>query len=1507
MSQSEKYYFRIKQTFKAMKKILGLDLGTTSIGWAIISQNNGDATCIDATGIRSIPTDAATLSDYGRGNTVSQTKERTNLRSARRLRERHLLRRQRLFRVLNKMGYLPQHFSGHIDNYGHFVDESEPKIAWSDGRFVFNDSFEEMLSEFKEYNPDMFASDSQKIPYDWTIYYLRKKALHKRISREELAWIILNFNQKRGYYQLRGEDEDSKKDGKIVEYKALKVTSVEATDQTKGNQRWYRVHFENGWICSRASATKLDWEGKTKEFIVTTQLNSDGSPKLKKDGDVKRSFSAPSDDDWALLKIKSEEDIVGSGKSVGEYIYDSLLTNPSQKIKGGLVRVIERKFYKDELNAILNKQSEYHPELSDETLYNEVIEDLYRSNEGYRSSIEGRDMIYLIVENIIFYQRPLKTKRSQIADCKYEYYENSDGEKFRLKAIAKSHPLYQEFRLWKFISHLRIFREDIDVTNQLLSNDEEYTALFDWMNSLREIDNSAFVKYKGFNIPKSDIKLYRWNYVAEDKKKYPCNETQWMINNRLAKKSLAAIAPNELTNLWHILYSVTDREEIKKALTKFATKHNYDCELFVEALKGCIFERAYGAYSQKAIKKFLSLMRKGKYWCEDNIDSRTRHRIESIIDGEVDDMIDDRTRQKCFKIVKTNNISDFKGVDEWLASYLIYGRHSEGDDVQIWRTPKDIEAFLKSFKQHSLCNPIVEKVVTETLRVVKDLWQCYGRFDEIHIELAREMKQTQEQRKRDTKRVADNENTNYRIRKLLEEFQNPEYGVDEVRAFSPSHQDIFKIYEEFAFAQDNLPEDIVSIHSRLSEKETKKQPSKSEITRYKLWLEQQYRSPYTGDIIPLGKLFTTAYEIEHVIPRSLYYNNSLSNKVICESEVNKLKGNRLGLQFIKDDGGARVSLNGGGYVTLFDETQYLDHIKKYYANNKRKAKNLKTEEVPEEFTNSQLNNTRYITKFISSLLSNIVREEGEIEPLSKNIIITSGGVTDALKHDWGLSDVWNRIVAPRFERLNAITSSNQFGEWVCEDGKRFFRIRMPLELSKGFNKKRIDHRHHAMDALVIACTTEAHINYLNNLSSDSGNKLTRFQLRSNLCYKHRPDSSGNYQWRFHKPWDSFTQDAYAFLNNTIVSFKQNLRVINKATNHYERFVDGERVRCKQEGQNWAIRKSLHTAMPYGRHKYQFAILKIHENIGKREYIIDDYIRSKVEEVFTIEGTIRRAQTKIKEKPILDSNNNIVVETAFKVETTKFRRRQPIAKLATRGSMGFKDSKQLINFINKVVDFKIREDLLQHLSECDYDIDKAFSIEGIKNFNSKRAVSINKLPIAESGDKRFPLGEKRSNSHKWMEADSDTNLFYAIYEDEDGKRTFDTVPLNIAIDNQKDGAPAAPTTKKGIPLKYVLSPNDLVYLPTPDQIGVPLSVDDIDLSRVYKMVSCTDGECHFTPANIAYRILQLGEYQLDKKVSELGANNKAQKAWLSTGWSDEMIKSICIPIKVDRIGRIIKVG
>ena len=120
-----------------MKKILGLDLGTNSIGWAVVNADEIvrenetsylQPKSISSAGSRIIPMDEGVLGDFDRGNTKSQTKGRTDFRSARRLLERYLLRRERLLRVLKLMGFLPEHFANQIDEFGKFVDYDEPKL-----------------------------------------------------------------------------------------------------------------------------------------------------------------------------------------------------------------------------------------------------------------------------------------------------------------------------------------------------------------------------------------------------------------------------------------------------------------------------------------------------------------------------------------------------------------------------------------------------------------------------------------------------------------------------------------------------------------------------------------------------------------------------------------------------------------------------------------------------------------------------------------------------------------------------------------------------------------------------------------------------------------------------------------------------------------------------------------------------------------------------------------------------------------------------------------------------------------------------------------------------------------------------------------------------------------------------------------------------------------------------------------------------------------------------------
>lgn len=128
-----------------MEKVLGLDLGTNSIGWAVINRNeNKKLEGIEAAGVRIIPMDASIMGDFDKGNSVSQTADRRGFRGTRRLRERHLLRRERLHRVLSLMNFLPNHYAENLDRYGKLTTDTEPKLPWKKNlqgkyEFIFQD------------------------------------------------------------------------------------------------------------------------------------------------------------------------------------------------------------------------------------------------------------------------------------------------------------------------------------------------------------------------------------------------------------------------------------------------------------------------------------------------------------------------------------------------------------------------------------------------------------------------------------------------------------------------------------------------------------------------------------------------------------------------------------------------------------------------------------------------------------------------------------------------------------------------------------------------------------------------------------------------------------------------------------------------------------------------------------------------------------------------------------------------------------------------------------------------------------------------------------------------------------------------------------------------------------------------------------------------------------------------------------------------------------------------
>lgn len=1482
------------------RKILGLDLGTNSIGWAVVNDNE-ESKSIASAGSRIIPMDAAQMGDFESGNSVSQTANRTAARGARRLYERRALRRERLNRVLSILGFLPPHYAKELNRYGQLNKGAEPKLAWSteNGKsvFLFQPSFVEMTREFAIAQPQLVAN-GKKIAYDWTIYYLRKKALTQPVTKHELAWILLQFNQKRGYNQARGEEDETKANEK-KELKTLKVVEVRDTGEVSKGRMWYEVVLENGDIYKRQSAYPLDWVGKVKDFIVTTKLNEDGSEATDKDGKVKRSFSAPQEDDWGLRKIKTEHDIAQSGKTVGEFIYDALLHNPEQKILGQLVRVVDRKFYKEELRRILEIQKQFIPELQDADLYQQCIESLYPQNEAYRNSIANKDFTYLLLQDIIFYQRPVRSKKSLINECPYEFhiYKDKNGELRRryLKCISKSHPLYEEFRLWQFVENLHIYKtaengvSKSDCTAEYIPNKAE---LVKWLLTQKEITEHPLLSY----LAGKKAKDISWNYVSD--KKYPMAPVTATISSVLEEAG-GKVSAEALVHIWHILYSVSDKEQLSQALSHYAEAHHLS-SLFVEKLgKQKPFAAEYGAYSEKAICKLLSLMRCGNYWKEESINDKTKERIEHLLTGEVDDNISDRVREK---LKEMNHISDFQGLPLWLAEYVVYDVRK--NDTK-WETPEDIDNYLQSFRLHSLNNPIVEQVVMESLRTVRDIWKQEGHIDEIHIEMGRELKQNAEQRKNTLARQADNENANLRAKLLLQEFMNPEANIEGVRAYSPSQLELFRIYEDGVLnnPKSEKDDDIQRIIKELSEL---KQPSAADVRKYRLWLDQKYISPYTGQPIPLAKLFTSAYQIEHVIPQSRFFDDSMSNKVICEAEVNARKDRLLAHEFISKCGGEKITLSGGKVVTILMKDAYEELVRDIYKTNPHKQEKLMLDDIPEKFTSRQMNDSRYISRLMLGLLSNIVREKntkGEYEPeaTSKNVIVCNGATTTRLKKDWGINDVWNQIILPRFERLNQLQNTTIF---TTKTVNGHIIPALPLELSKNFEKKRIDHRHHAMDAMVIAFTTRNHVNLLSNEAALEADKDARYDLQMKLR-KHEiwTTADGKQHTKFTDfiaPYEGFQEDVRTTLENIIVSFKQNLRVINKSNNHNIRFVDGEKKSVKQtKGDNWAIRKSLHKAMVFGKVNLQFkktATLKY--ALEHLNDIVDIDLRHKLREL------IAQGYDEKQIKKYFSTEKDIWADVNLqKIEVYYYTNDTPYNYYATRTALGdWLDEKSIRE---KVTDTGIQKILLAHLAQYNGDAKEAFSADGIEKMN-QNIVALNggvphktiyKVRKYEKADK-FAVGETGSKAKKYVEADKGTNLFFAIYvmKDNDGKevRSYATIPLKVIIDYQKQGkqewkllldqwvhenniVPANAT------LKYILSPGDLVYVPKEANM-------DLDKTRIYKMVSGSSTDWYFTPCTTASIIL-------DKK--EYGLLNK-----LSRAITGEMIKETCVPIHIDRLGNII---
>ncbi len=1666
---------------KLFEIILGLDLGTNSIGAALIKKY------IKTDHIEIIDLISRILPASQGAN--SPASDKTMHKSHRKLIYRFQKRRERLNIVLDVMQALPKHYKNGIKWNGSnsAVLVNEVKIPYEEKAgnkpfFIFEESYEEMLK-------DIFPKESERknIPKDCTLYYLRQKALKEKISLQQLAWVLSSFNQKRGYEHVRGVknneakyDSEFKEISKITKVKGgyefqlcdllskeVQYTYFEETTKLYdkvGDKKEVIFEYEedgttikkkliNDYRCLKIeNRQKNDKEklvlqlenGKQLEFKyfpkgldmvdVEIEINLDLAEKGKDKTNVKKIDKDKYEFKKKIVEKRINEFLSKDSYFLSDYYYKHLKENyqkntPTQ-INGklGLIQTIDRSFYRKDLHQILKTQFEKNDYLKDnlKDIQIRICERLFPKNEDVKRELKKINLRNLIADTIIMYQRPLKSSKHLVANCFFEFDEveriNDKGEKFIVtkpkKVIAASHPFYQEFRIWDKISNIKIFQKlenENGNESQLVCTDEKMDVikLFEALDTRKDMNEKQFLDLLGLKPA-----TYSWNMSKRNtEKRHLANTTTKIRGNETKYQFLECIKfvdesyKNKIWNrelelaLWQFFYAA-QQKDIEKGLRKIFKKHLIQYDAFDEELLENLvdrfknidaFPKSYGAFSMKTIKKLLPLMRVGKYWTamkkeEQNIDEglckkeinriadkrnyletcidpNTRKRIDKIINAEEDDFIDNFTREKLSDI---KSINDCQGMPFWKAKLLVYGTEKR----ERWTTTNHIKEYLRNeFKPNCLRSPVVEKVVRETLSLIIHIWEEYGNgdekfFDKIHVELAREMSKTQKEKEAIEKKNKINHQTNIRLKMMLKMLsddlkkQNKNVFIDPQSNYQLRKLRIFEDGIRFR----NKDEDIV------------KKKKGFIATEYYDWLKEQvYHSPYTNHEIRLGNLFNTGwYEIEHVLPQAKISFNTMRNLVICEAEINREKSDSTGFYFVSNEAGTVIDCDSHQNIKLpiLSVERYKEYVKGNFPS--KKANILLSTDIPKGFLSSQLNNTRHISRKIMELASNIVREEGENEFKSKNVLNVNGKVTSKLRQDWGLNELWNELMAPRFQTQNKVLGGNYFGEIVENDEKSYFRSFLPYDIDEldtlklkigeiASDKKRIDHRHHALDALIVGLCTLEHVHYQNNVKSERVEfNVYREQLKKKLTYrKENPKDKSKSSRVFYLPLQSNANNQkikYQFtkqtsndfgkivkqaLENVIVTFKTNQRLLNKATNYYQKYnEEGKKVWVSQNEEskktnkkvNWSVRNRLHKDSYYGNAPEKLKIplnAKNWKNYNSKK-IKDSKWNKKIEDRLKNGETITQISKSLDSFWIENINNSFVCI------------RKPLSSMfKDENGRPFKNDKT-ISVIEEILDPTLRKIILKHfenikkqkedaiveaeknnvdkkeIEKLQKDLDltsrTAFFEDGIDIMNrdiielnnKKHHYPIHSVRVLETMGAKKTVGKNGVKAKKYVINAKGVNAYVAYYENDKGERKFHSYNFRdliekLKVEGNKNLFPALHPKDKKYKLQFVLSPKDLVYLPTeqeiknPDLVTSHLSIEQ--KKRIFCLINYAGSNHFFRPITYASGLHKL---ELEYQVTDKGTILKRSQKEKSVMHQGEPIKDTCWKIDVNRLGKIRKI-
>jgi len=240
------------------------------------------------------------------------------------------------------------------------------------------------------------------------------------------------------------------------------------------------------------------------------------------------------------------------------------------------------------------------------------------------------------------------------------------------------------------------------------------------------------------------------------------------------------------------------------------------------------------------------------------------------------------------------------------------------------------------------------------------------------------------------------------------------------------------------------------------------QVTREAINRYLMWDQQNHECVYTGKAISVAQLFGGEIDVDHILPYSRSLDDSQMNKVVCFRHANADKTNRTPYEWLAESDPNR-------YDQLCQRAENLPYPK--YRRFLQKELDL------DQFISRQLVDTAYISKLTAEYLRCLFDNDHDVLGLK-------GQYTSELRYQWGLHEI------------------------LRDDG---------LDL-----KNRDDHRHHAVDAIVIALTDRSRLQQLTKIKKSGGVLKTGEALPY--------------------PWESFHNDVKNTVNAINVSHRVERKV-----------------------------------------------------------------------------------------------------------------------------------------------------------------------------------------------------------------------------------------------------------------------------------------------------------------------------------------------------------------------------